>query len=233
MNQEEYRFYVYAYERKDGTPYYIGKGTGRRAYNTRRIINKPKDESRIKFYYNNLSESESFRLEKALIGFFGKKCDGTGILRNIADGGDGFSSDEARKTSIKARDEGKHNRSILTKDVIENIFFDTRVNTEIAKDYGVDRVVISDIKNKKRWKDITKDLVHSEEYYEKYNNNIINKLVTNVRLGESNGRSKLTENDVRKIREDKRTLKEIAEEYGIDRSNVGYIKNKKIWKHVI
>jgi len=50
--------------------------------------------------------------------------------------------------------------------------------------------------------------------------------------GERQGASKLTENQVRAIRKDPRTQQEIADEYGIDRTNVSQIKLRKSWKHV-
>jgi hypothetical protein len=54
--------------------------------------------------------------------------------------------------------------------------------------------------------------------------------------GESNGMSKLTENDVRVIREEYAsgtvTQAELAEDYGVDPSVIGKIVNNKIWTHV-
>lgn len=44
--------------------------------------------------------------------------------------------------------------------------------------------------------------------------------------------SKVTEDDVRKIRKDKRTLKEISNQYGISQSSVSMIKSKRTWRHV-
>ena len=44
------RFYTYAYLREDGTPYYIGKGTGERIYKRgKNEIKPPKDKSRVIF----------------------------------------------------------------------------------------------------------------------------------------------------------------------------------------
>lgn len=51
--------------------------------------------------------------------------------------------------------------------------------------------------------------------------------------GEKNGRSKLTEDDIRKIRKDNRSGKVIGSEYGISDVMVYSIKNLKSWKHVI
>jgi len=85
-------FYVYAYLRKDGTPYYIGKGKDRRISDTRRNCRMPTDSSRIVKLHENLSETEAFQKERELIDFYGRKDIGTGILRNLTDGGEGSSN---------------------------------------------------------------------------------------------------------------------------------------------
>ena len=84
------RFYVYAFLREDTTPYYIGKGTGNRAWGKRRRISPPTD-SRISILFENLTETEAFTEEIRLIQFYGRKDLGTGILRNLTDGGEGAS----------------------------------------------------------------------------------------------------------------------------------------------
>ena len=89
MNNER-KFYTYAYLREDKTPYYIGKGTGKRVYsNTGKPCNPPKDKSRIIFLKTNLLEEEAFKHEKYMISVFGRKNIGTGILQNRTDGGVG------------------------------------------------------------------------------------------------------------------------------------------------
>jgi hypothetical protein len=85
-------YYTYAYLREDATPYYIGKGKGRRIYVKRKGgINAPKDKSRIIFLKQNLTEEEAFKHEKYMIAVFGRIDLGTGILHNRTDGGDGCS----------------------------------------------------------------------------------------------------------------------------------------------
>ena len=84
------RFYTYAYLRKDRTPYYIGKGSGERAYTRKRNeIKPPKDKSRILILKQNLNEEEAFKHEIYMIAVFGRKDLGTGILHNKTDGGEG------------------------------------------------------------------------------------------------------------------------------------------------
>ncbi len=50
--------------------------------------------------------------------------------------------------------------------------------------------------------------------------------------GEAQGLSKLTENQVRAIRKDKRSLSAIAADYGITTSPIHAIKRRKNWRHV-
>ena len=86
------RFYTYAYLREDRTPYYIGKGTGKRIFEKRKRCCRPaKDKSRIIFLKQNITEEEAFKHEIYMIAVFGRKDLGTGILHNRTDGGEGKS----------------------------------------------------------------------------------------------------------------------------------------------
>ena len=81
-------YYTYAYLREDGTPYYIGRGKGNRAYDkTHRIAVPPKD--RILFLKQSLSYDEATKHEVYMIAVLGRKDTNSGILRNLTDGGEG------------------------------------------------------------------------------------------------------------------------------------------------
>lgn len=94
-------YYVYLYKRSEnssngaaGSPYYIGKGKGRRAWKKCKRLNEiniPSNKENISILSENLSEPDAHQLEMLLIFLYGRIDLGTGILRNRTDGGEGTS----------------------------------------------------------------------------------------------------------------------------------------------
>jgi hypothetical protein len=106
-------FYVYhLVDGETNTPFYVGKGKGGRLYEhlnsngdrsgpilkrkIKKMINDGKSivERIIK---NNLTEKEAHKLEKSEIKKYGRLDNGTGVLCNMTDGGDGFAGREKSK----------------------------------------------------------------------------------------------------------------------------------------
>ena len=93
-------YYTYAYLREDGTPYYIGKGKGNRSHSKHRRTYYPPSKDKILILKNNLTEEEAFKHEIYMIAVFGRKDLGTGILRNLTNGGDGSSGYKHTEESL-------------------------------------------------------------------------------------------------------------------------------------
>lgn len=90
-------YYAYIYYDHNHVPFYVGKGTGNRAWihthNGYRPINKrlaylKSIDAKVTIgLYGGLSELEASELETHLIATIGRKCKSTGPLINIAYGG--------------------------------------------------------------------------------------------------------------------------------------------------
>src|ERR1035437_9812227 len=83
------QYYSYLWLREDSSPYYAGKGCGKRAYRSlHHNVNCPADIARILVFLHP-TEADAFESEIAFIKWFGRKDIGTGCLRNITNGGEG------------------------------------------------------------------------------------------------------------------------------------------------
>ena len=112
--KEEY--YTYAWLRDDGTPFYIGKGIGNRAYCPHRrgdrYMSAPPKE-KIIFLKKNLTEFAAYKHENYIISILEIKENG-GMLINMSYGGEGSSgrksSEETKRKQSEAHKGKTHSK---------------------------------------------------------------------------------------------------------------------------
>lgn len=104
------------------------------------------------------------------------------------------------------------NDKFLSEDIIKDIFISTLTNKEISDKYNIDRAIVSNIKNGKSYRNITKNM---------------NKGKVKV-----NKKSKLTEEDVKNIYTSSKTCKELAEIYDMSESGIYFIKSGRSYARI-
>jgi len=203
-------FYVYAYLRRNtsivaekGTPYYIGKGSGIRAYKKHyNGIPVPKDKSNIVIVENNLTELGSLAIERWLIRWYGRVDNNTGILRNRTDGGEGSSG---KIVSVETRE--KLRKAFLGKPSPKTKYTKTKrwysVDWSFQKSSEQQKV----ISNK-----ISKKMKGEQNPRSKLTENDVISILKRINGGEKS--------------------KDIANIFNVSKHTICAIKYKRIWKHL-
>jgi len=229
-----YYIYIYLDPRKYGKycynnfcfihePFYIGKGKDVRYKNHnsrtkifKNKINKIKQsklEPIIFKLYENLSENQSFEIEKQLIKEIGRTDLNLGSLVNMTDGGEG-SSGVIKKDETKNKISKKHKGKILSEEHKIKLS-----KSHLGKKLSENHKINIGISNKGR--------IFSEESKNK---------IKEKMKGEKNYSSILISQDVIQIKlllkEGLLTQQEIADIFGVSRQTVSSIRTEKRWSHI-
>lgn len=169
-------YYAYLLKRPDGTPFYAGKGKGRRCYTHLKPWHLKNDENKHKVHIiekirreggepfveilqKNLSEADAFSIEAQQINLYGRTING-GLLCNMSDGGEGqsgFFHSEETKRKIAAQEMGENNP-----------FYGKKHTTETLKMIGdVNRGKVLGKEWRKKLSDATKGRPKNEEHKNK------------------------------------------------------------------
>lgn len=128
-------FYVYAYLRNEGTPYYIGKGKNKRAWDKKHLVSCPDNNKLIVILESDLSEIGAYALERRYIQWYGRKDCNTGILRNRTEGGEGPTSNDrvGNKNPMFGRKQSAESNRIRREKMLGRIVTEeTRQKTSVA-----------------------------------------------------------------------------------------------------
>lgn len=116
------QYYAYIFKDPDGTPFYVGKGYGRRIRYLRgrnkQVLGHIRnlEDAGLKYLVQKIdvkSEEEAFAIEKNLITKYGRKDTGSGCLLNHTDGGEGMSGyiwTEEQRIKLRGNQRGKGRR---------------------------------------------------------------------------------------------------------------------------
>ena len=197
------RFYVYAYLREDGTPYYIGKGSGWRMHQKHGYLHLPPDRSRRVKIRENLTDEESQEYEKELISKYGRKgFDEGGILRNITMGGDSgrvkYHTVEEAKQAVRDKNP-KYQKTYREKHGEEYV---RKLQRESKRrTYHIHKEKLHE-KSRKEWIELKKDPEKKEEYYSKCRENYHrDKNIPGTSAWKKSNRKNLTEEEYKKEKE--------------------------------
>lgn len=222
--------YLYRHIRSDkNVPFYIGIGIDSSYYRAKskksrndhwnKIVNKTDYEVEILFEHDDYDFIKEKEIE--FIALHGRSDLGLGTLCNLTNGGDGclglVHSDEA-KLKMSIPNKGKIISEEQRRKVSE--FHKGKITSEETK-----RKMSEAAMGEK-----------NHMYGKKISENTRNKMITSAKRGSENVTSKLTEQDVLKIRElyltKKYTHRKLAEIYNISRGNVFSILKRNSWKHI-
>lgn len=236
-------YYAYLLKRPDGTPFYVGKGKGRRCYAHLKPWHLKKDENRHKVHIiekiradggepiveilqKNLTESDAFSLETQQIKLYGRTING-GLLCNMSDGGEG-------QSGFHHSEETKRKLAIISKE--NNGFVGKKHNEETLKLIGdVNRGKVLDDGWRKKLSDATKGRPKREEHKNKIGMSHKGKLHTKEhtinqanaqrgkRLGKNNpsfGKKWITNGEENKFVEFSENILDLGWKFGMTRNTM-------------